>query len=157
MALEKVWKWEAWCTLRLNRESFKKIKIPCSQLYAVCELRIQNRHSWVLRVCVLSPSVLSNSAASWTVAHKPPLSMEFFRQEYWSGLPFPSPGDLPNPGIKPRSPALQTDSLPSELPGKPWVLWDVDSKCQGEGYMHLNIHFSGYNLSTKEKLDLISM
>ena len=47
------------------------------------------------------------------------LSMEFSRQEYWSGLPFPSPGDLPNAGIRPRSPALQTDSLPSELPGKP--------------------------------------
>ena len=43
----------------------------------------------------------------------------FSRQEYWSGLPFPSPGDLPNPGIKPKSPALQVDSLPSELPGKP--------------------------------------
>ena len=40
--------------------------------------------------------------------------MEFSRQEYWSGLPFPSPGDLPDPGIKPRSPALQADSLPSE-------------------------------------------
>ena len=46
-------------------------------------------------------------------------SMEFFRPEYWSGWPFPSPGDLPNPGIKPRSPALQADSLPAELPGKP--------------------------------------
>ena len=45
--------------------------------------------------------------------------MEFFRQEFWSGLPFPSRGDLPDPGIKPRSPALQTDSLPSELPGRP--------------------------------------
>jgi len=45
--------------------------------------------------------------------------MEFFRQEYWSGLPFPPPGDLPDPGIKPRSPALQADSLPSELLGKP--------------------------------------
>ena len=48
-----------------------------------------------------------------------PLSMGFSRQEYWSALPFPSPGDLPNPRIKPRSPALQADSLPSELPGKP--------------------------------------
>jgi len=48
----------------------------------------------------------------WTVAHQAPLSMEFSRQEYWSGLPFPSPEDLPNPGIKPRSPALQADSLP---------------------------------------------
>ena len=49
----------------------------------------------------------------------PRLSMKFSRQEYWSGLPFPSPGNLPNPGIKPKSPALQADSLPSEPPGKP--------------------------------------
>ena len=48
----------------------------------------------------------------WTVAHQAPLSMEFFRQEYWSGLPFPSPGDLPDPGIETASPALQADSLP---------------------------------------------
>ena len=47
--------------------------------------------------------------------------MEFSRQEYWSGVPFPSPGDLPNPGIKPGSPASQADSLPSEPPGKPWL------------------------------------
>ena len=52
----------------------------------------------------------------WTVAHRAPLSMEFFRQEYWSGLPFPSPGDLPNPGVEPGSPALQADALPSEPP-----------------------------------------
>ena len=50
----------------------------------------------------------------WTVQ-----SMEFSRPAYWSGLPFPSPGDLPNPGIEPRSPALQEDSLPAEPPGKP--------------------------------------
>ena len=54
-------------------------------------------------------------AIQWTVACQAPLSMGFFRQEYWSGLPFPSPGDLPNPGIKPRSPALQADDLPTEL------------------------------------------
>ena len=53
-----------------------------------------------------------------TAAHQAPLSMEFSRQEYWTGQPFPSPGDLPNPGIKLRSPTLHTDSLPSELPGK---------------------------------------
>ena len=47
----------------------------------------------------------------WTVARQAPLSMEFSRQQYWSGLPFPSPGDLPNLGIEPRSPALQADSL----------------------------------------------
>ena len=48
----------------------------------------------------------------WTVAHQAPLSMEFSRQEYWSGLPFPSPADLPDAGIEPRSPALWADSLP---------------------------------------------
>ena len=53
----------------------------------------------------------------WTVAHQSPLSMEFSRQEYWSGLLFPSPGDPPNPGIKPGSCALQVDSLPIELLG----------------------------------------
>ena len=66
---------------------------------------------------------MSNSFATWwTVAHQLPLSMQFFRQEYWSGFPFPSPGDLPDPRIKPRSPALQADSLlsePPEPPGKP--------------------------------------
>ena len=54
--------------------------------------------------------------ASWTVAHQAPLSMGFSRQEDWSGLPFPSPGDLPNPGIEPRSPAFQADTLTSEPP-----------------------------------------
>ena len=51
--------------------------------------------------------------------HQTPLSMEFSRQEYWSGVPCPPPGDLPNPGIEVRSPALHVDSLPSEPPGKP--------------------------------------
>ena len=54
----------------------------------------------------------------WTVAYQVPLSMGFSRQEYWSGLPFPSPGEPPNPGIEPRSPALQSDALRSEPPGK---------------------------------------
>ena len=52
----------------------------------------------------------------WTLARQAPLSMEFSRQEYWSGLPFPSPGDPPAPGIEPGSPTLQIDSLPSEPP-----------------------------------------
>ena len=56
----------------------------------------------------------------WTnVAHQTPPSMGFSRQEYWSGLPFPSPGDLSDPGIEPRSSALQADALTSEPPGKP--------------------------------------
>ena len=57
----------------------------------------------------------------WTIAHQAPLSMGFSRQEYWSGLPCPPPGDLPDPGIEPMSPALQVDSLPTEPPGKPTV------------------------------------
>ena len=55
----------------------------------------------------------------WTVAHQASPSMGFSRQEYWSGLPFPSPGDLPDPGIEPRSPTLQSDALTSAPPGKP--------------------------------------
>ena len=58
----------------------------------------------------------------WTVAHQAPPSMEFSRQEYWSGLPFPSPGDLPDPGIEPRSPASQANTLTSEPVLKPHVI-----------------------------------
>ena len=58
-------------------------------------------------------------ATPWTLAYQAPLSMGFSRQECWSGLPFPSPGDFPDPGIKPGSPALQADALLSEPPGKP--------------------------------------
>ena len=61
-------------------------------------------------------------ATLWTVAHEAPLSMGFSRQEYWSGLPFPAPGHLPNPGIESRSPALQADALTSEPPGKPTII-----------------------------------
>ena len=61
---------------------------------------------------VLSQSVVLDSATSWTIAHQVPLSMGFSRQEYWSGLPCPSPGDLPITGTEPRSPAQQADSLP---------------------------------------------
>ena len=59
-------------------------------------------------------SIMSDTVTPWIVAHQSPLSMGFSRQEYWSGLPFPSSGDLPDPGIEPGSPALQAHSLPSE-------------------------------------------
>ena len=62
-----------------------------------------------------------NSVIPQTVARQAPLSMGFSRQEYWSGLPFPSAGDIPDPGIEPRSPALQADTLPSEPPAKPEI------------------------------------
>ena len=60
---------------------------------------------------------------TWTVPGQAPLSMGFSRQEYWSALPFTSPGDLPDLGTEPRSPALQADSLLSELPGKPYCIY----------------------------------
>ena len=60
-------------------------------------------------------------ATPWIVAYQAPLSMGFPRQGYWSGLPFPCPGDHPNPGIEPGSPALQADSLPTELQGSPYL------------------------------------
>ena len=79
----------------------------------------RSRPRWYLFSC----SVMSSSSVIlWTVAHQAPLSMGCFRQEYWSGLPFPTPGDLPNPGIKPASilsPALQADSLPLSHRGNP--------------------------------------
>ena len=64
-------------------------------------------------------SVVSDSATPWTVAYQALTSMGFSRQEYWSGLPFPSSGDLRDPGTEPRSPTLQVDSLPAETQGKP--------------------------------------
>ena len=67
-------------------------------------------------VCVLVTQLCLILTSSWTVACQTPQSMEFSRQEYWSGLPLPSPGDLPDPGIKPRSSALQADSLLLEPP-----------------------------------------
>ena len=59
---------------------------------------------------------MSDCANPWTVAHQAPLSVGFSRQEYWNGLPCPPPEDIPNPGIKPGSPEMQADSLPSEPP-----------------------------------------
>ena len=70
------------------------------------------------QICVLSCSVVSNSETPWTVAARLLCLWGFSRQEYWSGLPGPPPQDCPNPGIEPRCPTLQADSLPSESPGK---------------------------------------
>jgi len=81
--------------------------------------------SLILFVCysgvalMFNHSVVSNSATPWTVAHQAPPSMGFSRQEHWSGEPFPSPGDLPDPEIKPWSPALQVDSLHLSCQGSP--------------------------------------
>ena len=64
-------------------------------------------------------------ATPWTVAFQAPPSMGFSRQEYWSGVPLPSPGDLPDPGIELGSPSLQADALPSEPPGKPYIWFQI--------------------------------
>ena len=73
------------------------------------------------KVKVKSLSRLRLFMTPWSVAYQAPQSMGFSKQEYWSGLPFPFPGDLSNPGIEPGSPTLQADALPSEPPGKPSV------------------------------------
>ena len=87
-----------------------------------------------------------------TVAYQAPLSMGFSRQECWSGLPFPSPGDLPDPGIEPRSPTSQADALPSEPPGKPMVK-EVSPKYALEGLMlELKLQYFGYMM---RKTDLV--
>ena len=70
-------------------------------------------------LCAYLPSLVWLFATPWTIAHQAPLSMGVLQAEYWSGLPCFSPGDIPNPGIEPRSLTLQADSLPSEPPGKP--------------------------------------
>ena len=79
------------------------------------------------KVKVKSLSRVQLFATPWTVAYQASPSMGFSRQEYWSGLPFPSPGDLPHPGIEPGSPALEADTLTSEPPGRPWLLRNAES------------------------------
>ena len=93
------------------------------------------RFFYKLHACVQSLSCVQLSTAPWTVAHQAPLSMEFFRQEYWSGLPFPSPRDLPNPGIEPSFPTLVGCFCTTEPPGKPCFL----------SYFHLNGFLSNRN------------
>ena len=88
-----------------------------------------------------SLSTVQLFATLWTVAYQAPQSMGFSRQEYWSGVPFPSPGDLPNPGIEPRSRALQADALLSELPGKPLLMGAVQIKWEKE-IIRSSTHFS---------------
>ena len=74
---------------------------------------------------VKSLSCVQLFATLWTVAYQAPPSMGFSRQEYWSGLPFPSPGDLPNPEIEPGSPSLEADTLPSDPPESPHHTMDL--------------------------------
>ena len=100
----------------------KAIDIECFFLPVPHPFLLWNQLLPLTKVKVKSLSRVRLFATPWTVAHQAPPSMGFSRQEYWSGLPFPSPGDLPNPGIEPRGPTLQADALTFEPPGKP-LLW----------------------------------
>ena len=84
-------------------------------------------------------------ATPWIVARQASPSMGFSRQEYWSGLPFPSSGDLPNPGIKPGSPTLEADALPSEVPGKLPNLYLMSNMVSLQG--HVPEDFNYINVS----------
>ena len=105
------------CEYRLNFIGIMCIFVSISNFWLLLIL-----NGWVCQflygLFILRHSVVSNSVTPWTVAHQAPLSMEFSRQEYWSGLPCPPSGNLPNPGIKPGSPTLQAESLPSGPRGK---------------------------------------
>ena len=83
-----------------------------------------------MKVKLLVLSCVRLFAAPWTVAHQAPLSMGFSRQEYWSGLPFPTSGDLRDPGVQPRSPVLRADSLLSEPPRLPSDSKGKEPACQ---------------------------
>ena len=90
-----------------------------SRCNCVCK-GVRGCSSLLLLLLLLSHfSCVRIRVSPWTAACKAPLSIGFSRQEFWSGLPLPFPGDLPNPGFKPRSPTLQPDSLPAEPQGKP--------------------------------------
>ena len=97
----------------LERLATSNLTVSVSSKLVFC------RKLWAgMKVKMLVTRLLLTLATPWTVAQQTPLSMEFSRQEYQSGLPFPSPGDVSDPRMEPDFSALQTDSLPSELPGK---------------------------------------
>ena len=79
----------------------------------------ESEKEWIYVWWWFNHLVMSDSVTPWTVPCQASLSMGFSRQEYWSGLPFPPPGDPPDPGLEPRSPALPANSLPNELRRKP--------------------------------------
>ena len=106
-----------------NYNSILMSFLPC---YTVYTFLTQLGGGLVSRLC---PTLCDTIDCS--LSGSSPLSMGFPRQEYWSGLPFPSPGDLPDSGIIHGSPALQADSLPSEPPGKPWhILQRIGFGCK---------------------------
>ena len=110
-----------WSSIQLKSPLFSDSFHRLLWVSELCKGFFENIH---YRACVLSRAVMT----PWTVAHQTPLSMGFSRQEYWRGLPCPTPEDLPGPGIKARSPTLQADCLPIQPLGKSSYL----------GYIHLS-------------------
>ena len=93
--------------------------ISCTVTYqAPLSMEFSRQDYWSGGGCSLVTKLCPTLATPWNVSRQAPLSMGFFRQEYWNGLPFPSARDLPDPGIQPRSSALQANSLPTEPTGK---------------------------------------
>ena len=118
-------------------------------LFALCYLLLGRTVMTNLKVKkVKSLSRARFFATPWTVAHQAPPSMGYSRQEYWSGLPFPSPGDLPDPGIEYRSPALQADVLTSEPPGKPHDQPRQHIKKQRHYFANIGSSSQGYGFSS---------
>ena len=114
----------------LNSQNTASTPSLCSPLWTLDEmLDLFILHERKVKVKVKSLSHVRLFVTPWTVACQDPPSMELSRQQYWSGLPFLSPGDLPNPGIEPGSPTLQADALLSEPPGKPlfYMTWALIS------------------------------
>ena len=108
------------------------VQVLCPLLHKNNNLKIFYWMAWCFCImwrlcCAELLSSVKLFATLWTVARQAPLSMGFSRQEYWSGLPCPPPGDLPKSGIETRSTILQADSLPSEAPRKPKSLWIFSS------------------------------
>ena len=128
----------------------------CKELDMTEQLKQQQRilarvcRSWTPSVRV-SHSVVSDSLLPpWTVVRQAPQSMEVSRQEYWSGLLFPSLGDLPDPRIEPWSPALWADSLPSEPPGKPTCTLNYNAKSSIPSSESMGLHaYSIYSIKQK--------
>ena len=103
------------------------VNFSCKKPSLKASLSVKNMQANYF-VCAQMLSHVWFFVTPWTVAHQAPLSMEFSRQEYWSGLPFPSSRDLPNPGIKPtalESPALQVESLLLSRLFQLWCLWSI--------------------------------
>ena len=117
-----------------SEEALKSLLMSVKEESERAGLKLNVKNTKIMTVCVLSQSVVSNSLQPMTVALQAPLSWGFSRQEYWSGLPCPPPGDILNPGIEPRSSELQANSLPSE-PGKhqimasgPITSWQIEGE-----------------------------